>query len=159
MSDRNDIWAPWRMEYIKGAKSSSCVFCEAITAGNPLVLKKGQGCFAIMNRFPYTAGHCMVVPDRHVGDLSELTPEEVSSIMSLVRDLMTAIRATMRPEGFNVGCNIGKVSGAGIADHFHMHVVPRWNGDTNFMPVISDTRVISEAWRATYEKLKSALGD
>jgi ATP adenylyltransferase len=152
-----DIWAPWRIEYIQGPKPSSCVFCDAVRQGDPLVLKKGTGCFAIMNRFPYTAGHCMVVPDRHVGDLAELTPEEVSAVMSLVSDLMTAIRSVMHPDGFNVGCNIGKVAGAGIADHFHMHVVPRWSGDTNFMPVLGEVRIISEHITLTRDKIAKAL--
>jgi ATP adenylyltransferase len=152
-----DIWAPWRIEYIQGPKPGSCVFCDAVKDGDPLILKRGQGCFAIMNRFPYTAGHCLVVPDRHVGDLLELTPEEIAAVMSLVNDLMTAIRASMHTDGFNVGCNIGKVAGAGIADHFHMHVVPRWNGDTNFMPVLGDVRIISEHIMQTRDKIAKEL--
>jgi ATP adenylyltransferase len=152
-----DLWAPWRIEYIQGPKPGACVFCEALTHDDPLVLKRGQGCFAIMNRFPYTAGHCMVLPDRHVGDLADLEPGEISAIMSLVGELMAAIRATMNPEGFNVGCNIGKVAGAGIAEHFHMHVVPRWNGDTNFMPVLDDVHIISEHIMKTRDKIAKAL--
>jgi ATP adenylyltransferase len=152
-----DIWAPWRIEYIQGPKPSTCVFCEAVQHGDPLILKRGPGCFAIMNRFPYTAGHCMVLPDRHVGDLSEMSPEEISAVMSLVNDLIAAIRTTMHPDGFNVGCNIGKVSGAGIAEHFHMHVVPRWSGDTNFMPVLGDTHIISEHIMKTRDKIAKEL--
>jgi ATP adenylyltransferase len=152
-----DIWAPWRIEYIKGPKRGTCVFCEAAAQGDPLVLKKAAGCFAIMNRFPYTSGHCMVVPDRHVSDLTELSAEETAAVMSLVGGLMTAIRAAMRPDGFNVGCNIGKVAGAGIADHFHMHVVPRWNGDTNFMPVLDDVHIISEHIMQTRDKIARNL--
>ncbi|HNY64957.1 MAG TPA: HIT domain-containing protein [Deltaproteobacteria bacterium] len=152
-----NIWAPWRIEYIKGPKFSSCVFCDALEQDDPLILKKGEACFAIMNRFPYTAGHCMVVPDRHVGDLSELSPGEMTAIMELTRDVMTAIRATMHPDGFNVGCNIGKVAGAGIADHFHLHVVPRWSGDINFMPVLDDVHVIPELVRQTRDKIAGNL--
>jgi ATP adenylyltransferase len=152
-----DIWAPWRIEYIKGPKPDSCVFCDALLHGDPLLLKRTQGCFAIMNRYPYTSGHCMVVPDRHVGDLAELTPEETAAVMSLVSELMTAIRAAMHPHGFNVGCNIGSVAGAGIADHFHMHVVPRWNGDTNFMPVLDDVHIISEHIEQTRDKIARNL--
>lgn len=152
-----NIWAPWRIEYIQGPKPSSCVFCEAAKQEDPLVITRKEGCFAIMNRFPYTAGHCMVVPNRHVGDLAELTPREISAIMALVSDLMAALRASMHPEGFNVGCNIGKVSGAGIAEHFHMHVVPRWNGDTNFMPVLDDVHIISEHITRTRDKIAGNL--
>ena len=152
-----DIWAPWRIEYIKGPKSGSCIFCDALKSGDPLVLKRGAGCFAIMNRYPYTAGHCMVVPDRHVGDLVELSPEETSAMMSLAGELMKAIRSAMSPEGFNLGCNIGKVAGAGIADHFHLHVVPRWNGDTNFMPVLGDVHIVSEHILKTRDSIAGLL--
>nr|MDO8118740.1 HIT domain-containing protein [Candidatus Sigynarchaeota archaeon] len=153
----NDIWAPWRADYITRPKDSSCILCTAPKNGDSLILKKGRECYAIMNRFPYTAGHVLVAPYRHVGDLTALSPEETSEIMSMVKDIMAATRKAMNPAGFNVGCNIGTVAGAGIADHFHMHIVPRWNGDTNFMPVLDQTRVISEALASTYSKIKQAI--
>ncbi len=152
-----DIWAPWRIEYITSPKASSCVFCEAPKNDDPLILAKEQYCFAIMNRFPYTAGHCMVVPYRHVGDLVEMNDDELRQAYGLVQKLVSAIRAAMKAEGFNIGCNIGAVAGAGIADHFHMHVVPRWNGDTNFMPVLGEVGVISEHILKTRDKIARYL--
>lgn len=153
----NVIWAPWRADYITRPKDSSCVLCTAPKNDDPLILKKGHTCFAIMNRFPYTAGHSLVAPFRHVGDLTELDTEEVSEIMALVRDIMSATRRAMSPAGFNIGCNIGAVAGAGIADHFHMHIVPRWDGDINFMPVLSDVHIISEHIEKTRAKIAENL--
>lgn len=145
------------MEYITAPKEGACIFCTAPTDGDGLILAKGERCFAIMNRYPYTTGHCMVAPYRHVGDLALLEPGELSEMMSLVQRVITAVRASMRPDGFNVGCNLGAMAGAGIADHMHMHVVPRWNGDTNFMPVLSDVHVISEHIERTCEKIRENL--
>lgn len=153
----NVIWAPWRVEYITQPKDSMCILCNAPLNNDPLILKKGRECYAIMNRFPYTAGHSLIVPYRHVGDLTDLSNEEVSEIMSLIKDIMSATRRAMNPDGFNLGCNIGSVAGAGIADHFHMHVVPRWNGDTNFMPVLADVHVISEYIKETRDKISENL--
>jgi ATP adenylyltransferase len=110
-----------------------------------------------MNRFPYTTGHCMVAPYRHVGALDDLSGEELSEMMAMVQRVVSACRAAMHPEGFNIGCNMGAVAGAGIADHLHMHVVPRWKGDTNFMPVIGDVHVISEHIAKTLERIKVKL--
>lgn len=152
-----DIWAPWRIEYIKSPKDSSCIFCEAPDKNDPLILKREQECYAVMNRFPYTAGHCMVVPYRHIGDLSDASDEEMRQIMVMVKDLMSAIRKAMKPEGFNVGCNIGTVAGAGIADHLHMHIVPRWSGDINFMPALGDVHIISEHILETRDKIARNL--
>jgi len=153
----NVIWAPWRAEYITQPKDSSCILCNAPINNDPLILGKGRECYSIMNRFPYTAGHSLVAPYRHVGDLTDLTPGEVSEIMSMVKDIMTATRKAMNPAGFNIGCNIGTVAGAGIADHFHMHVVPRWNGDINFMPVLGDVHIISEHIHMTRAKIAESL--
>lgn len=152
-----NIWAPWRMEYIAGPKASSCILCEAPKTDDPLIITSERDCYAIMNRFPYAAGHCMVVPYRHVGDLAEMSEDELRQTMSLVTKLMSAIRAAMKPEGFNIGCNIGTVAGAGIADHVHMHVVPRWNGDTNFMPVLGGAGIISEHILKTRDKIARNL--
>lgn len=152
-----NIWAPWRTEYISKPKDVPCVFCSAPSNNGNLILKKGKTCFSIMNRYPYTTGHCMVAPYRHVGDLNDLDEKEIQEIFSMVKELITAIRASLRPEGFNIGCNLGKVAGAGFADHIHVHVVPRWTGDTNFMPVLADVHMISEHIEKTKEKIKESL--
>ena len=151
------LWAPWRNEYISRPKDPSCVFCVAPQNNDPLILKKGASSFAIMNRFPYTTGHCLVAPYRHEGDIIEISEEELRDITSLIKEIVAAIRKAMNPDGFNVGSNIGSVAGAGIADHFHVHIVPRWAGDTNFMPVITDTHVISEHIMKTRDKIAEIL--
>ncbi len=148
-----NIWAPWRIEYITGPKNNGCVFCDAPANNDPLILKKGGLVYAIMNRFPYTAGHCLVLPRRHVGDLTDLTPDETGEIMAMAQDITLAMRKALRPDGFNIGCNIGASAGAGIAEHFHMHIVPRWTGDTNFMPVLDDVHIISEHILQTRNKI------
>ena len=153
----NNIWAPWRMDYVERPKQESCIFCTAANNGDSLILKKEQSCFAIMNRFPYTTGHCMVAPYRHVGDLADITEEESLQIMHLVKTVMGAVKKSVNPQGFNIGCNIGSVAGAGIADHIHIHIVPRWNGDTNFMPVLSDVHLISEHIEKTRDKIMRNL--
>ena len=153
----NNIWAPWRMEYVTTPKESTCIFCTAPDNQDPLILKKEQTCFAIMNRFPYTTGHCMVAPYRHVGDLDDVDEQEFSQMMSLVKVLIGAVRKAMNPDGFNIGCNIGSVSGAGVADHLHIHIVPRWHGDTNFMPVLDDVHIISEHIEKTRDKIMRYL--
>lgn len=153
----NNIWAPWRVEYITAPKGPSCILCTAPKKGDHLILTEGTLCFAIMNRFPYTTGHCMVAPYRHIGDLTEITTEEFAEIMSMVKAIISAIRSSIKPQGFNIGCNIGLVAGAGIADHVHMHIVPRWNGDTNFMPVLGDVHIISEHIEKTLAKIKGHL--
>ena len=156
------LWAPWRIEYIMGRKPPGCIFCDKPAEhkdDDNLILHRGKYNFIIMNAFPYNNGHMMVVPYRHTATLSGWLPEEQAELLRLADLAVELLKKTMRPDGFNLGINMGLVAGAGVADHIHLHVVPRWNGDTNFMPVISDTRVISEAWRATYEKLKEALGE
>jgi ATP adenylyltransferase len=152
------IWAPWRMAYITSTKQSSgCVFCikprERRDASN-LVLHRGRHGFVIMNRFPYNSGHLMVAPYGHVKALELLQPDVILDLLSLTRLSLSALRAEIRPEGFNIGINVGRVSGAGIEDHLHLHIVPRWNGDTNFMPLFAETRVIPEHLQATYRKLR-----
>ncbi|HOS97873.1 MAG TPA: HIT domain-containing protein [Deltaproteobacteria bacterium] len=151
------IWAPWRIDYIISDKGQGCALCTAAVDGDGLVLKKGEQCYAIMNRYPYTTGHCMVAPYRHTGDLASLTAQELSEMMSMVQDIVRAIRKGMSPDGFNIGCNLGAVAGAGIADHLHLHIVPRWKGDTNFMPVLGDVHVISEHIVSTLDKIRENL--
>ena len=154
------LFAPWRIEYIKMEKPDGCVFCTLSEENNDeknLILTRGRYAFVIMNNYPYNPGHVMVVPYRHVGNWESLKDEEVVEINMLVRVMIKAIKNTMNPEGFNMGVNIGRVAGAGIVDHVHVHVVPRWNGDTNFMPVLSDTKVIPQAIRETYNVLKEEI--
>lgn len=153
----NNIWAPWRAEYIVGAKPSGCIFCEAGKSGDKLMITQGSTCLAIMNRFPYTAGHCMIAPLRHIGDLTDLNADESAEMADLCKKLIAALRHTMQPEGFNIGMNIGSAAGAGIADHLHLHIVPRWDGDTNFLPVIGDVHMISQHLETTLAKIKEAL--
>lgn len=151
------LWAPWRLEYIVGEKEEGCIFCEFPKRGDDtkyLILHREALVYVIMNAFPYSNGHLLIAPYRHVGDISELTDEESLGMMLLARKCCQVLREAVRPDGFNLGMNLGTAAGAGIAEHAHMHIVPRWNGDTNFMPVLADVKVIPEALEATYAKLK-----
>ncbi len=157
-----NLWAPWRIEYILSKKPAGCIFCDKPAENRDeenLILYRGRYHFIIMNAFPYNNGHMMVVPFRHTATLSAWAAEEQQEMMQLADLAVELLRKTMRPDGFNLGINMGIVGGAGVADHIHLHVVPRWNGDTNFMPVLSDTRVISEHLRATFGMLKKALAE
>lgn len=154
------IWAPWRSSYVTGAKPVSCVFCGCFCLNKDResrILFRGIENFVIMNTFPYNPGHVMVVPVRHVGRVDELTDPESDESFRLVKKSVAALEATFHPHGFNVGMNLGKVAGAGIADHLHIHVVPRWTGDTNFMPLLAGTKVVSESLDAVYDRLKPAF--
>jgi len=151
------LWAPWRMEYIRGEKETGCIFCNRIPQDNDrenLIVHRGALCFVIMNRYPYNNGHLMVVPYRHTGALESLTGEESAEMMQLLQQSTRALREAMHPHGFNVGMNIGKVAGAGIDDHLHFHIVPRWPADTNFMPIVGHTKVVSEALQDTWATLQ-----
>jgi len=152
------IWAPWRMEYItseKDIKADGCFLCvDPANDARSLVLARKPGAFVIMNRYPYSNGHIMVVPDRHTGRIEDLSDAELLDMMGFVRSFSSIFREEMSAEGINVGINMGKAAGAGLEEHIHIHMVPRWVGDTNFMPVIGETKVISEHLYATYEKLK-----
>lgn len=152
-----DLWSPWRIEYVLQKKPKGCIFCtkcqENLDEEN-LILFRGEHNFVILNRYPYNNGHLMVVPYRHVNMLNDLTPDEQVEMMQLVSLSIQVLTESMHPDGFNVGMNLGASAGAGIKDHIHMHVVPRWTGDTNFMPVLSDTRVIVEALEQSYARLK-----
>ena len=155
------LWAPWRMAYIEIAdRSDGCVFCVKPAQERDreeLILHRGATCFVIMNLFPYNNGHVMIVPYRHTADLPGLSLEEQAEMMALTGHCVQALAGAFRPEGFNIGMNLGRTAGAGIAEHLHMHVVPRWNGDTNFMPVLADTRVLPDALYAGYDKLHAAF--
>ena len=150
------IWAPWRMEYIRMEKPKGCILCQKPRENSDeanYILYRGKWNFIILNSFPYNPGHLMVAPYRHA-NLEELTDEEMVEHFDIVRRSTTALRRILNPHGFNIGINIGKAAGVGIEDHFHTHIVPRWDGDTNFMPVISHTRVVPEALASTYRRLK-----
>ncbi len=154
------LWAPWRIEYIRHSKDSECVLCAAPASGEDaknLILYRGRLNFIIMNAFPYSPGHLMVAPFRHTADLEAFTPEESADHQQLVRMGIGLLRRAANPDGFNVGLNLGRVAGAGIDQHLHTHIVPRWLGDTNFMPVLSGTRVLSEGLASMYGRLKAAL--
>jgi ATP adenylyltransferase len=151
------LWAPWRMEYILREEEAGCIFCVKPGEANDrenLILHRGETCFVIMNRYPYNNGHLMVVPFRHVAHLADLNGDERLEMMSLTADCVNALSAAIRAQGFNIGMNLGAIAGAGIDDHLHMHVVPRWEADTNFMPVIGHTKVVSEGLWETYDRLK-----
>jgi ATP adenylyltransferase len=160
MTDR-PLWAPWRIEYITGPKDGECIFCAAAASTDPdspdAPIDRTEHCITILNTFPYAPGHVMVAPIRHVATLEDLNEDEMLDTMRLARRAILAIRAAMNPDGFNTGLNLGKVAGAGIADHLHLHVVPRWNGDTNFMPLLADTHVIPQALEATRAILADAI--
>jgi ATP adenylyltransferase len=150
------------MTYVtsSAAPADSCVFCSALSLGDDrraLVLRRGERAFLILNAYPYASGHLMAVPTRHVGTLEEAQPEELGECMRLVQLAVTALKTTYRPDGFNVGLNQGRVAGAGVLGHVHIHVVPRWAGDMNFMPVIGDTKVLPETLDTSFERLFAAL--
>lgn len=150
------VWAPWRIEYIRGEKAGECFLCRMFAETKDrenLILFRGATCAVTMNRFPYNSGHLMVAPTRHIAQLDELSADEDREFSDLTKRAVAALRAALQPEGFNIGINLGQVAGAGLADHLHRHIVPRWNGDTNFMPVLGGPRVIPEALDATYEAL------
>ncbi len=153
------LWAPWRTEYIHNPRKG-CLFCESLKKDDyekALIIEKRNKAFTIMNRFPYNNGHIMVAPIRHVGLLEYLNDEEILEINTLLVRAIKSITDTMKSQGFNIGINQGYVAGAGVVDHVHAHLVPRWRGDTNFMPILSDTKVISEALLETYEKIIQGL--
>lgn len=156
------LWTPWRMEYIESDKSQGCFLCQAGSGKNDretLVLHRDANAFVILNRYPYSNGHLMVAPFRHTANLDELDDATLLAIMKLFRLSLHILERSMHPDGFNSGINLGKVAGAGMADHIHLHVVPRWHGDTNYMNVTADTRLIPELLETTYDRLKAALDE
>jgi len=151
------IWAPWRIEYIRREKPEGCILCEKPKQSSDAmnyILYRGDKNFVIMNAYPYNPGHLMIAPYRHIANLEELTDEELHEHFEMVSRSIKILRQAFNPGGFNIGINMGKVAGAGIDEHVHTHVVPRWQADTNFMPVVSEVRVVPEALAETYKKLK-----
>lgn len=155
------IWSPWRMAYIQAAKEQGedggCIFCDLPAEGDDvrtMILARGELAFVIVNSFPYNPGHLMVAPFRHVGAFTSLEADELADVDALVARSIRALEQEMEPHGYNLGMNLGRVAGAGIPDHVHWHLVPRWNGDTNFMPVVGETRVLPELLEETYARLQ-----
>lgn len=151
-----NVWAPWRIKYILSEKEDSCIFCVRNTGKcqkKNYILAQSKHAFVILNRYPYTAGHLMVVPNRHIPDLQSLKKSELNDLFQLVQFSSIALKQALHPDGLNIGANIGTAAGAGIEEHLHIHIVARWNGDHNFMPVIGKTMVISEYLEETYKRL------
>ncbi len=155
------LWAPWRLEYVaRAGEAASCVFCdeaEDTLGGDSLVVVRGETAFVVLNKFPYASGHLMIAPRRHVAELAQLTAVEAAEIHVLTVRAIAALRGVYEPEGFNVGWNLGAAAGGSISAHLHEHVVPRWSGDTNFMPVLADVKVLPEHIATTRERLARAL--
>jgi len=154
------LWAPWRMEYILGEKEKQCIFCTKPDQNQDkdnLILCRYTRNFVIMNKYPYNNGHLMVVPYRHTSDFDSLSTEERNEMMAVISKSMKVISQAINPDGFNIGMNVGKTAGAGIDEHLHFHIVPRWAADTNFMPVVGNTKVISEGLGETWERFKEGF--
>ncbi len=160
----NQLWAPWRLSYVttpaKPAAGDDCFICRGVAAADDranLIVRRGQLSVTLLNRFPYNNGHLLVAPLAHKGRPDELTPDELLDLQLELRKFLAVLEKRMNPDGFNVGLNLGRVAGAGLPGHLHWHVVPRWNGDTNFMPVLADTKVIVQSLDALYDLLVGAL--
>ncbi len=157
------LFSPWRSRYIESFKSpteqkNECVFCSALPVSEDkerLVIHRSSHAFVIMNLYPYNSGHMMIVPNRHTADFALLTPQELTDAMKLLQTAQTALNELVKPHGYNIGMNLGRSGGAGIEDHLHWHIVPRWNGDTNFMPVLADLKLVSEDMEKQWELLRS----
>ncbi|AKJ64313.1 HIT family protein [Kiritimatiella glycovorans] len=161
--NQRPLWAPWRIEYIRGSREEECFICRVLESPpeksrEDLVLFRGEHAMIMLNRFPYNSGHLLVAPRRHVAGYEELDAAEHAEISSLSARAIRILRDVMYPDGFNVGFNLGAAGGAGLESHIHQHIVPRWTGDTNFMPVLGDTRVVPEALESTYDVLKPRFG-
>jgi len=148
------MWAPWRMEYILDDKEKGCIFCKALSEQDNLTLYKGEETMVIMNKFPYINGHLLVAPVQHLSALDQLSKSEMGDLLGTVEQSVGILKKVMNPDGFNVGLNLGKVAGAGVEEHLHFHIVPRWFGDTNALTVFADVRVIPEHLITTYNNLK-----
>ena len=155
------LWAGWRSEYVEGAGSDeNCVFCRIIASDEPgkitYIVRRDAHCAVVLNAYPYTSGHLLVMPLRHVGELEDLTPDEAQGLWRDLADAVRALKAAYSPDGLNIGANLGRSAGAGVPGHFHLHCLPRWNGDTNFMTTLAETRMLPEALPATYDKITKA---
>jgi ATP adenylyltransferase len=160
------LWSPWRSKYIESFKDENkkndtgCIFCDALNSGNDtevLIITRRKTCFVILNKYPYNSGHMMVAPYRHIADMDDLTDEEMKEMMDTVREAMKILKNVCNPHGFNLGMNIGRVAGAGVPGHIHLHIVPRWNGDTSFMPVLADIKLVSQSLEEVQEIYSAAF--
>ena len=155
------IWAPWRLDYVVQPKTDGCFLCDALASGDDaarFVIERRERCFSILNRFPYNNGHTLIAPNAHKADLPGLDDDELTDLVRLTRDTEHLLVETVSPHGFNIGINLGTCAGAGVPGHLHVHIVPRWNGDTNFMPVTADTKIIVQSLEALYGVLRERLG-
>jgi ATP adenylyltransferase len=155
-----ELWAPWRIEYFKKAKGKGCFLCRSFASARDrdnLILQRGKTCVVLMNRYPYTSGHLMVAPGRHVATLEEMRPPELAEMMQLTQAAIRALKKIARPHGFNIGVNIGEAAGAGLKDHIHLHIVPRWTGDTNFVTVMADVRILPQALQELWKELRKVM--
>ena len=156
------MWAPWRIEFIASVDSPGCFLCDKPKSKDDkknLILYRGESNFILLNAYPYNPGHLLIAPYRHTGELDDLTDKESNEHFKLIKLAVKLLTKTLQPGGYNVGMNLGRIAGAGLADHIHSHIVPRWQGDTNFMPVLADTKVLPEALTATYKKMKENIAD
>src|SRR5260370_36809957 len=156
------LWAPWRMEFLKRPNPSGSFFGEAAAAdpsddADHLVLARGELALAILNRYPYNNGHLMIAPNAHLANLEDLPAAAANDVMALTQRALRVLRQVLSPQGFNLGVNAGKTAGAGVADHVHQHLVPRWDGDTNFMPLVADTQVLNESLTVSYQQLRAGF--
>lgn len=159
MSEKR-LWAPWRLEYIKGPKPEECIFCSKPSEGDDraaYIVERGERCFIMLNAYPYNNGHVMISPYEHVPSIEELDAEALTELMGLAQRALGALRHAYGPDGFNLGINQGKIAGAGFDEHVHLHVVPRWSADTNYMPVVGSARVLPESLEGSYEALCEGL--
>jgi ATP adenylyltransferase len=156
------LWAPWRGKFILSKKEKGCIFCKRLKEKKDdknLILYRGKRSFVIMNRFPYNTGHLMACPNKHTGKLENLTELELIDLMKTTQLSIKVLKSALKPQALNLGMNLGKVSGAGVANHLHIHIVPRWSGDTNFMPILAQTKVVSISLDQVFKKLKKSLGE
>lgn len=156
----NKLWAPWRIEYINQIKNKGCILCNILKEKQDkknFILFRSNYCFAVLNTYPYNNGHIMIVPNRHIKSLEKLKDNELLDMNKSLIKIKSALKRTLNPGGFNIGMNIGNIAGAGIDKHLHMHIVPRWQGDTNFMPVLANTKIISQSLKELYILLKKEI--
>lgn len=154
------LWSPWRSQYVRGKREEGCIFCNKPREQKDkenYILLRGKSCYVMLNTFPYNNGHLMIAPYRHISSLEKMNSGESEEMVKLLHKMVKLLREALQPEGFNVGMNLGRAAGAGIVDHIHLHIVPRWVGDYNFMPCLSETKVIPEALEQTYNELKKRL--
>ncbi len=156
-----NLWAPWRAEFIlSDDKYKECIFCRALNDDRDeanLLVYRGKSCFCMLNKYPYSPGHLMITPNSHKANIFDLNDDEMLELMKMAGEIQSVLKDLMNPAGFNVGANLGEAAGAGVVDHFHLHIVPRWAGDSNFMPVISDTKVVSQSLDDVYKLLKPKI--